>query len=93
MESSKSLTKRLSFAELEMFNKHDSQIAINNSELKDKTGNEILNMLKVDFVHSNIAKGISDFEVSYIPDFGYKDVLQFGEDFQNYPSGWKVMLD
>ena len=65
--------------------------AFANDELKHKTGSEILKMLNVDFVNSDIAKGISDMEVSYVPDFGYKEIIQFGESQQR--SGWKVLLE
>lgn len=65
---------------------------IPNEELKDKTGKEILQMLQVDFVNSDIAKGISDLDICYVPDFGYKDILEFGEKKPD-SSGWKVLLE
>mmetsp|Transcript_6733 Transcript_6733/g.5871 ORF Transcript_6733/g.5871 Transcript_6733/m.5871 type:complete len:94 (+) Transcript_6733:23-304(+) len=62
-----------------------------NDKLKTKTGQEIMKYLNVDFVNSDIAKGISGFEKSYVPDFGYKETIEFGE--KSIKSGWKMMFD
>ena len=64
---------------------------ITNDKLKVKSGREIMKYLRVDFVNSDIAKGISDIEISYIPDFGYENPIEFGERIKK--SGWKMMFD
>jgi hypothetical protein len=63
-----------------------------NECLKHKTGSEIFKMLNLDFLNSDVAKGISDMEVSYVPDFGYKEIIKFGE-MEKPNSGWKFFLD
>jgi len=64
----------------------------NNELLREKTGSEILQYLKTDFINSEVAKGISEMEAGYIPDFGYKDIITFG-DHQKTKSGWSVFLE
>ena len=49
------------------------------NKLKSKTRNKILEFYKIDFINSDIAKGISAIDSSYVPDFGYQDILEFGK--------------
>lgn len=57
-----------------------SEFNYSNTNLKNKTGSEILKMFNIDFVNSEIAKGISDMDFNYMPDFGYEDQIQFGDN-------------
>lgn len=74
-------------AELVMLRKNSKL----NMELKDKTGKEILKYFNIDFVNSEIAKGLTNPYDGYIPDFGFRDTIEFGDKKKR--SGWKMMFD